>query len=75
LLPRNFQKWYAKETIISLIPIGKVNGISTQNLVYPLTEESLTMGYRTGSSNAVATDGIVTINHIEGDLLLMECID
>jgi len=75
LLPRSFQKWYPKETIISLIPIGIVNGISTQNLVYSLTNESLTMGYRTGSSNAVVADGIVTINHAEGDLLLMECID
>jgi thiamine pyrophosphokinase len=75
LLPRNFQKWYTKETIISLIPIGKVDGISTQNLVYPLNNESLMMGYRTGSSNSVAADGIVTINHSDGDLLLMECID
>ena len=75
LLPRNFQKWYPKETIISLIPIGKVSRITTQNLVYPLTDESLMMGYRTGSSNSVAADGIVTINHSEGDLLLMECID
>ncbi|WP_309640835.1 thiamine diphosphokinase [Flavobacterium sp.] len=75
LLPTHFQKWYPKETIISLIPIGQVNGITTQNLVYPLHDESLMMGYRTGSSNAVAEDGIVTISHAEGDLLLMECID
>ena len=75
LLPRNFQKWYPAGTIISLIPIGQVNGISTENLVYPLQDETLTIGYRSGSSNAVAADGIVTINHIEGDLLLMECID
>lgn len=75
LLPRNFQKWYPAGTIISLIPIGQVNGITTENLVYPLHDETLTIGYRSGSSNAVATDGIVTINHTEGDLLLMECID
>lgn len=75
LLPRYFQKWYPAGTIISLIPIGQVDGITTQNLVYPLHDETLTIGYRSGSSNAVATDGIVTINHTEGDLLLMECID
>lgn len=75
LLPRNFQKWYTAETIISLIPIGNVSGITTKNLVYPLNDESLTIGYRTGSSNAVAADGIVTIDHSKGDLLLMECID
>jgi thiamine pyrophosphokinase len=75
LLPRYFQKWYPAGTIISLIPIGQVDGITTQNLVYPLHDETLTIGYRSGSSNTVATDGIVTINHTEGDLLLMECID
>ena len=75
LLPSYCQKWYPAGTIISLIPIGQVNGISTENLVYPLHDETLTIGYRSGSSNAVAADGIVTINHTEGDLLLMECID
>jgi thiamine pyrophosphokinase len=75
LLPRYFQKWYPAGTIISLIPIGQVGGISTENLVYPLHDETLIIGYRSGSSNTVATDGIVTINHTEGDLLLMECID
>ena len=75
LLPTNFQKWYTAKTIISLIPIGKVSGITTQNLKYPLEEESLTIGYRTGSSNEVVNDGIVIINHSQGDLLLMECVD
>ena len=75
MLPRIFQKWYPAKTIISLIPIGIVNGIFTENLVYPLSNDTLTMGYKTGSSNAVANDGIVTINHKEGDLLLMECKD
>ena len=75
ILPRIFQKWYPARTIISLIPIGTVNGISTKNLVYSLSNDTLTMGYKTGSSNAVANDGMVTINHKEGDLLLMECND
>jgi len=75
LLPNTFEKWYTANTILSLIPIGKVTGISTQNLFYSLTNEDLTIGYRTGSSNHVNTDGIVTITHTEGDLLLMECWD
>lgn len=75
LLPSKFEKWYTKTTPISLIPIGNVTGITTKNLKYPLNNESLTIGYRTGSSNEVLEDGIVTIEHKEGDLLLMECFD
>ncbi len=75
LLPNKFEKWYTAGTPISLIPIGMVKGIHSQNLVYPLANDTLTIGYRTGSSNAVASDGLVTIEHSEGDLLLMECMD
>ncbi len=75
LLPNKFEKWYTANTPISLIPIGVVQGIYSQNLVYPLANDTLTLGYRTGSSNAVAKDGIVTINYSDGDLLLMECLD
>jgi len=75
VLPRKFEKWYPAKTIISLIPIGHVSGIHSENLFYPLKDDSLTIGYRTGSSNHVAQDGIVKIEHEEGDLLLMECID
>ena len=75
LLPNKFEKWYTAGTPISLIPIGVVKGIHSQNLVYPLANDTLTIGYRTGSSNAAASDGLVTIEHSEGDLLLMECID
>ena len=75
LLPTKFEKWYTAKTPISLIPIGKVTGITTENLYYPLKNEELTIGYRTGSSNHVIEDGIVKIEHQEGDLLLMECWD
>ncbi|MBO9585775.1 MAG: thiamine diphosphokinase [Flavobacterium sp.] len=75
LLPTKFEKWYTANTPISLIPIGVVNGISSANLKYELNDDTLTMGYRTGSSNSVEKDGIVTITHREGDLLLMECFD
>jgi thiamine pyrophosphokinase len=75
LLPETFEKWYTANTILSLIPIGKVTGITTQNLFYSLKNEDLTIGYRSGSSNHVIEDGIVSISHSNGDLLLMECWD
>lgn len=75
LLPNRFEKWYPKDTKISLIPIGNVSGVHSQNLFYPLQDDSLTLGYRTSSSNHVAEDGIVIIEHQKGDLLLMECWD
>jgi thiamine pyrophosphokinase len=75
LLPTKFEKWYTKNSIISLIPIGEVNGITTENLFYPLKNENLQLGYRTGSSNHVSEDGIVKIIHKNGDLLLVESTD
>ncbi len=75
LLPHKFDKWYTANTTLSLIPVGKVSGIHTQNLMYALQNETLELGYRTGTSNHVINDGIVTIAHQSGDLLLMECWD
>jgi thiamine pyrophosphokinase len=75
LLPTKFEKWYTKDSIISLIPIGEVTGITSKNLFYPLQNDTLSIGIRTGSSNHVTEDGVVTIEHSKGDLLLMECWD
>ncbi len=75
ILPRAFKKWYVKNTLISLLPIGKVVGITSQNLMYPLNSEDLEIGVRIGSSNHVLEDGIVEITHADGHLLLMECFD
>lgn len=75
LLSNSFKKWYPKDAIISLIPLGKVEGITTENLFYPLQNGSLELGYRTGSSNHVAEDGIVTITHEKGNLLLIESFE
>ncbi|NUY82396.1 thiamine diphosphokinase [Flavobacterium sp. MAH-1] len=74
-LPEKFEKWYTKDSIISLMPVGKVGGISSQNLLYELNDDELTLGYRIGSSNAVREDGLVTITYKTGDLLMMECHD
>lgn len=75
LLAKKFEKWYTANSIISLIPIGEVTGISTKNLFYKLTNETLKLGYRNGNSNHVTHDGIVKIEHESGDLLMMECFD
>lgn len=75
LLPKHFQKWYPKDSIISLIPIGEVSGIHSDNLFYPLKNDTLTIGFRTGSSNHVKEDGIVTISYENGNLILIESLD
>jgi thiamine pyrophosphokinase len=75
LLPKHYQKWYTKDTVLSLIPVGTVEQITTQNLYYSLENETLLLGYKTGSSNHVIEDGIVDVKHQKGDLLLMECWD
>ncbi len=75
LLDNKYSKWLAADTIISLIPLGKVTGVITQNLFYLLDDEDLDTGYRMGNSNHVIKDGMVTIEHKTGDLVLMECKD
>ena len=65
-LPNHYEKWYPAQTPISLIPVGKVTGITTKNLKYSLDNEELTIGYRTGSSNEVAEEGFVKISHKTG---------
>lgn len=73
--PSIFEKWYAKGSTISLIPIVNATNIRTKNLLYNLDNEQLILGYRSGNSNEVLSDGIVSISYESGDLLLMECHD
>ena len=75
LLDKKYENWFAANMIISLIPLGKVTGIVTENLYYPLENEDLDTGYRMGNSNHVINDGMVRIEHTSGDLILMECKD
>lgn len=72
---KKFTKWYPQGTIISLMPLGKVEGVTTENLKFPLKNESLELGYRNGNSNQVSEDGWVKVNCESGDLLIMECRD
>jgi len=71
LLPRDFVAEVAADTAISLFPLsGRVEGITTDGLAYPLRGESLENGVRDGSSNR-ATSGTIRITHQTGHLLLM----
>jgi thiamine pyrophosphokinase len=75
LLPKSFKKWYPKNNIISLLPIGKVENIVTKNLFYPLQNDNLELGINTSSSNHVTEDGLVEITYQNGNLLLIESND
>ena len=76
LLPHEpFEKWYPAGTPISLIPLPLAEGITTENLLYPLHNESLNMITRLGTSNEVKMDGDVRISFKEGNLILLECTD
>lgn len=44
--------------LISLIPIGKVSGIVTEGLKYPLNNETLEFGIREGLSNVVISNPV-----------------
>jgi thiamine pyrophosphokinase len=74
-LPFKFEHFFQKGQIISLLPIGIVTGIQTENLKYSLNNESLELGLRNGNSNEVLESDLVRITYKSGCLLLMECWD
>lgn len=66
-----FKKSFKIGTVISLFPLsGKVEGITTKGLKYPLIDEALENGIRDGSSNEAVKE-TVEINFKKGDLLLL----
>lgn len=71
-LPTHFRKWYSAGTVLSLMPVGRVEGIHTSNLLYPLANDWLEIGNRIGTSNRVVEDGWVEISYSSGALLLGE---
>ena len=75
IIEKEFKKYYSKNTNISLIPLLKVDNISTKNLQWNLTDDVLEYPYKTSSSNRVKEDGIVEINYKNGILLMLECWD
>lgn len=70
LLPPDYRFSTPPGISISLFPLsGKVEGITTSGLRYPLTDEPLENGVRDGSSNE-AVSGQVHIRYKRGDLLI-----
>lgn len=70
LIPRSFSDSFEEGTLISLFPLsGRVSGITTSGLKYPLKNGTLENGVRDGLSNEVVETKI-SIKHKEGDLLL-----
>ncbi len=56
-------------TVISLMPYGEAIGVTTQNLLYPLSRETLRLDEREGLSN-ISTASPVTISMERGALLV-----
>jgi len=70
LIPTDFVTKVPVGTTLSLIPLsGRVGGVTTTGLAYPLREEFLETGVRDGTSNR-AIDETIRIRHTSGNLLL-----
>jgi thiamine pyrophosphokinase len=70
-----FKKFYAANTNISLIPLNKVEGLVTSNLVWNCNNLTIEFPHQTSSSNKVLNDGVVSVEYHSGVLLMMECLD
>lgn len=70
LVPKSYSKELEIGTHVSLFPLsGKVTGIVTEGLKYPLNNEKLKNGVRDGSSNEVVSSPI-KISYDTGDLII-----
>lgn len=63
-----------KRDVVSLIPLNRCEGVSTQGLKYALDDEGLELGVREGTSNVVVTSPVV-IKVRKGHLLLYKLFD
>lgn len=71
ILPRDYTVTLPENHLVSLFPVsGKVTGIVTEGLQYPLNNEALQNGIRDGSSNRTNAP-TVRIRHRTGSLLFM----
>jgi thiamine pyrophosphokinase len=64
----------ARGDVVSLIPLNRCEGVSTEGLKYSLDAENLELGVREGTSNVV-TSSPVTIKVKKGHLLLFKLFD
>lgn len=70
LIEKSYERSLPEGTLVSLFPLsGKVSGITTRGLKYPLKDEALENGVRDGSSNRVV-ESPIRISYRSGDLLL-----
>ena len=69
IVRRSWQRTVAPGQLISLIPIGRVEGVTTRGLQYPLKDEPLVFGWREGLSN-VASEPEVKITLKSGLLIV-----
>src|SRR5690606_35878371 len=74
-LKHYFEKWYAKGTPISLVPVGEALDVTTTGLKYNLNNEVLILGDKISTSNEANDDGLVKIEYKGGALVMMECRD
>ena len=74
ILPRDFSMELPPGHLVSLFPLsGKVEGVITEGLKFPLNNELLQNGLRDGTSNQ-ATHGTIRIRHRTGTLLFMSAL-
>lgn len=64
----------SKGDVVSLVPLGRCEGIITQGLKYALEGETLELGLREGTSNVVVASP-VTIKVKKGHLLLFKLFE
>jgi thiamine pyrophosphokinase len=69
IIDRTVQLPLKPGTTLSLMPLGKCEGITTRGLAWPLNNETLELGVREGNSNRV-TASPVEISLMRGKLLL-----
>ncbi len=68
ILDRNSEFDLPIGSVVSLMPLGRCDGITTKGLQFPLSNESLELGVREGTSNRVASSPI-EISVTKGSLL------
>ncbi len=70
LIKSPFEMGIEVGTVVSFIPLsGKITGITTRGVEYPLTNEMLQVGVRDGTSN-VATEPVIRATFGAGDMIL-----
>lgn len=75
LIPKEFTATLPVGTDVSLFPLsGRVTGVETRGLMYPLSGEILENGVRDGSSNRTVEKRI-EIRYREGDLLFLQTLN